>query len=79
MHPCRQDRSSVLVKTILHYFILDLGYPLPAGINLTHDTFTDENKSLFREEIVQHVTTLIGRKPRLQQDEGDGNFSIFYE
>ena len=76
-NPHHISDSRNLATSILNWFILDCGCKLPADY-LTYDC-TKANKALFREAIVKQITTLTGRKPRLQQGEGDDNYSIFYE
>jgi len=72
-----KSASSVLVDFILDCFIIGRSCNISSDCHLFDDC-GKANKALFRDAIVEQVTALIGRKPRLM-DKGNGNFSIHYE
>jgi hypothetical protein len=85
------SNSQVVVRGILHHFVLGLGCDLPADHYVGDPIimYTTDSKSkrfeasrrlgemqvLFREKIVQQIKDLIGQEPRLV-DDGDRKFTI---
>jgi hypothetical protein len=76
-------KSADLVKSILHSFRKGQGYPLPRGVvgdwsRKSSKQEAKEKEAEFQSRLVEQIHDLIGMKPRITQDDDEGNCSIWY-